>query len=87
MKTRIERRNFTYDDIGFKHSGGLFDLFDNGVKEVLRINDNEYDYICEKATDDELKIILKEKLSFSEKRELLKLLHKYITEFNNETIN
>lgn len=78
IKTRIERRNLTYEDIGYKHSGGIFDLFDNSVKENLRINDKEYDYICEKATDDELKLVSKEKLSYKEKRELLNTLNKYL---------
>jgi hypothetical protein len=75
---RIERRKWTNKDIGFKTSGGPTDLFDNAIKSVLRINDNEYDLICENATDEELELILKEELLFIEKRKLLMILNKYL---------
>ena len=45
---RLERRNRTYGDLGIKSSGGMFDLFDNAIKEIYRINDNEYNYLFEK---------------------------------------
>ena len=41
--SRISRKNRT--DLGLKSSGGVFDLFDNVIKEVWRVNDEESDFI------------------------------------------
>jgi len=61
-----------------KSSGGITDLFDNAIKGNLRINDEEYDFICENMTDEEMDLICKEELSISEKRKLLITLEKYL---------
>ncbi len=45
-------------EIQFKTSGGLFDLFDNQIKEAYNITDDEYDYIAEHMTNDEMSIFL-----------------------------
>jgi len=48
--TRLERRNRT--DIEYASGTmSLLDLFDDTMKSTWRINDDEYDYICEFAED------------------------------------
>ena len=69
--------------MGIKGSGGLLDAFDNSIKQVLRINDSEYDFICEKATDDELNLIIAEELTFSDKRKLIITLDKYLNLYHD----
>ena len=81
MTTRLDRKNRNYADIGTLSKGGIFDLFDNIIKEAFRINDIEYDYICEHASDEELDLISKEVLTFSEKRQCVTILSKYLTDF------
>jgi hypothetical protein len=56
--TRLQRKNRT--DVVYK-SGGVFDLIDNAVKKLWRINDEEYDYIIDNLTDDELSLFLLDK--------------------------
>jgi hypothetical protein len=81
---RLERRNITYKDIGYKSSGGLGDLIDNAVKVAFRINDEEYDYFCEKMSDEEIDFILNEKFTFSELRKLSGLIDKYLNDLYKE---
>jgi len=84
MKTkRIERRNITNGEIGYKSAGGLFDLFDNAVKSFARINDEQYDFILDRADDNEMDLLIKEEYSFAEKRQLITMLEKYLVEFKN----
>ncbi|MCK9575604.1 MAG: hypothetical protein M0R51_06565 [Clostridia bacterium] len=61
---------------------GVNDLFDNMIKAACRINDEEYDYICENLTDDESLIFLKDdELSIKEKREFLRILESHLEKF------
>jgi hypothetical protein len=76
---RLNRKKRTYDDLS---SGGIFDLVDNIIKSSFRITDQEYDYIIEHVSDLELEFLTKKKLTFSEKRELIMILNKYLSEFN-----
>lgn len=80
---RIERRHITNGEIGYKSAGGLFDLFDNAVKSFARINDEQYDFILERAEDNEMDLLIKEEYSFAEKRQLITMLEKYLVEFKN----
>jgi len=73
--SRLSRKNWTADMVGLKSKGGMLDLFDNEVKSFLRITDDEMDYMCEFATDDELDLVTNSKLSFAEKRNLINLLN------------
>lgn len=77
--SRINRRNWTEEKIGYKEKGGVFDLFDNMFKSVLRITDTEMDKLALECSDEELKLAVTEQLTFTEKRELINLLNKYIT--------
>ncbi len=75
--TRLERKRWLDSDdnpFGFKLSGGMMDAFDNVIKELGRMTDDEYDYYCEIATDFELNLITSNKLSFNEKKLLIKFL-------------
>lgn len=47
--TRFERKNRT--DIKYK-GGGFFDVLDNAIKQVWRITDEEYDYICDQEGEE-----------------------------------
>lgn len=76
---RIERKDkMTYGNIGYKQSGGVFDLFDNQIKTAYRINDAEYDHLCEVMTDDESEIFITENPTFAQKRQMIQLLNKHI---------
>lgn len=79
--SRLKRRNRTLSDVGFKESGGALDLIDNVIKESFRINDAEFDFICENAEDGELESLISDALTFSEKRRIIEVLNKYLTKF------
>lgn len=81
---RLERRNWKESDVGIKSSGGLLDLFDNQIKSLYRITDDEFDFIAERITDGESTYFLGEAETFSEKRETLKILFKYLEEFKKQ---
>lgn len=76
--SRIDRRDWLNKDIGYKSSGGLFDLFDNQIKTIYRINDDEYDHLCEVMSNDESQLFVTENPTFTEKRKMIELLNKYI---------
>jgi hypothetical protein len=50
--TRFERKN--RNDVVYKGCGGITDAFDDMYKQLWRINDEEYNYLCETLTDEEL---------------------------------
>ena len=81
--TRLERKN--REDIDYKmgrstegRSYGMFDLFDDSIKSFWRINDSEYDYIAETATDDELDLFVGQLNTIGKKRKALKVINSYI---------
>lgn len=76
--TRLSRKNRDYDEMGMVSSGGILDMFDNQIKNIYRINDEEYDYIALKMSDSELELIVKENLCYSEKKKVLSLLNEYL---------
>lgn len=76
--SRCKRKSRDFVELKIKSSGGMFDLFDNVMKENFRINDDEYDYLCENMNDDEMDIITKEYLSYKDKRECLRIIEKYL---------
>lgn len=75
---RIDRRKRSIKELKLVKQGGLFDALDNEIKQVFRIDDEQFDYLCEEATDDELALITEEKLTFAQKRELITILNKYV---------
>jgi hypothetical protein len=71
--TRFERKNRT--DIIYKGCGGITDAFDDMYKQLWRINDDEYDYLCETLTDEELKTITPEFKTISEIKKAINIVN------------
>lgn len=82
MISHISRKN--REDIVIKQKGGMNDLFDNEIKMIYRIDDEQYDYLCEKMTEDEIDLFIGDSISFTEKRKLLSLLSLHLTNYYNE---
>lgn len=72
-------------EIKFKDQGGITDLFDNALKASFNITDEEYDFICENATDEEIgKFVLNDNPTFTERRQSLEVRNKYLEQFNQQ---
>ncbi len=79
-------------EIEFKEKGSIFDLFDNQLKAAYNITDDEYDYIAENMTDEELStfidvLILSEdsqKVSFDSIKNALMIRNKYLNKMKNK---
>jgi len=79
---RFSRKN--RKDINYLSAGGFFDAIDNGVKEIWRINDEELDYICENATDDEMfYFIVDEKSTISDIKKGIQIVNNLLDRKNN----
>lgn len=78
------------EEIEFKGSGGITDLFDDMIKQLFNITDDEYDFIASEATDEELNIFLSALGSldtpstFTERRKSLEVRNKYLMLFNEQ---
>ena len=79
--SRAERRNRTCEDLGIKNKGGMLDLFDNAIKEIYRITDDEYDYLCENLTDGEMTLFVGEKPTFGEKKQCLSIVERVLANY------
>jgi hypothetical protein len=72
------------------NGGGIQDMFDNVIKVLFNITDDEYDFIAESASDDELNIFLaalgdmEKGSSFTERRKALELRNTILAKFNTE---
>lgn len=75
--------------IVIKSSGDISDVFDNAVKQLFNVTDDEYDFMCQNATDEDLDIFLtamgtlETEPTFTEKRKGLEVRNKYLEKFNN----
>lgn len=78
--TRFERRNRT--DIEFKGCGGITDLFDDAIKEAWRINDEEYDYLCEFTDDINCPLYIDKGMSISELKAKIKEVNELLEEYH-----
>jgi hypothetical protein len=58
---------------------GLHDIFDNKIIFLLRVTQDEFDAVLEKATDEQLDIIVKECDTFSDKRKLVTTINQLYT--------
>jgi len=78
-------------EINFKSSGGLLDVFDDYVKGLYNITDEEYDFIASRMSDEEMSAFVApidvKKVSFSQKRKALEIRNKYLKQFNDERNN
>ena len=80
------------EEIEFKGSGGFFDAFDDYVKGIYNITDEEYDYIVEKMDEVELAIFCdacglggnESSVTFSTIRRGLEIRNKYLKQFNKQ---
>jgi len=81
--SRLERKNRS--DIEFMGYGGLTDAFDDLIKDQWRINDDEYNWICEFASNEELDHFLPriKPLTFSEKRDSIKCVNELLIKYTN----
>ena len=68
--------------------GGIHDMFDNVIKVLFNITDDEYDFIAENANDEELNVFLtalgnmEHGSSFTERRSALELRNELLVKFN-----
>ena len=68
--------------------GGIHDMFDNVIKVLFNITDDEYDFIAETANDEELNVFLtalgnmEHGSSFTERRQALNLRNEMLVKFN-----
>lgn len=76
--TRIERKKWPVEKYGILDSSNIRDAFDNHIKLAYRITDAEYDHIAERMTDDEVTLFVQERPTFSQKRQMIILLRKYL---------
>ncbi len=76
--SRINRKNWTSEDIAEVSQGGMLDLFDNLFKGVYRINDDEFDNIGGNANQNEIQVLCQENPTFAEKRQIISILNKYV---------
>jgi hypothetical protein len=80
----------TRPEIKFKGQGGITDVFDDFIKGAFNITDEEYDFICENASEKELDELLgglgsSETLAtFSEKKKSLEVRNKYLGLYGRE---
>ena len=79
--SRCKRKFRPYEDLKIKSSGGMLDLFDNAIKEVYKITDDEYDYLAENLTDGEMSYFVSEKLSFGEKKQCLRIVENHLSNY------
>lgn len=76
--SRLSRKNRTNSECNIRNSGGITDLFDNTIKSIWRINDSEYDFILDKMTDTEMELFVSENPTFTQKRQMLRLVERLL---------
>ena len=80
--SRISRRKWTAKEYGTETTKGVCGLMDAIFKENLRITDDEYDFIAENATDDELFYLLEEHPTFAIRRKIISIVNEYTNEYS-----
>jgi hypothetical protein len=73
--SRIERRKWEQEQSNQK---GLFGMFDDVIMTAYRLTNAEFDHLCEVMNDEELDLFTTEKPTYSEKRQMITLLNKYL---------
>jgi hypothetical protein len=80
---RLDRKlGFTSNEL--MGGSGIGGLIDATIMETFRITDEEYDYLCEHMTDEEMNLFISDSLSFSDKRKLVIMLDVYIKNINEK---
>ncbi len=73
--TRMERKNNDFEYMG---RGGITDAFDDMIKQIWRVDNEQLDHICSTATDEELQALTPPLETWEAKRKALQILSKYI---------
>ena len=79
-------------EIETKNSGGIFDMFDNMLKLAFNITDEEYDYIVENCSDEEIgKLVaafgkMDTPSTFAERRAALEVRNTYLKQMNDGNV-
>jgi hypothetical protein len=66
------------------NGGGMQDMFDNVIKVLFNITDDEYDFIAENASDEEINVFLtalgslENESTFTERRRALELRNRLL---------
>jgi hypothetical protein len=83
MVTRLERLKWTDQDFGVEKRNikDLFDLSDSALKTLLRVTDKELNFIIANTSVIEQELLSLFGLSLAEKRTLLALRNKLMSEF------
>ena len=84
--TRFDRKN--RQDIKSSLSNGnskngIFDLIDDTMKSVWRINDDEYDYIIDNLSDDELKVFSLSDPSITDIKMMISKVNELVFKYQN----
>ena len=75
----------TRPEIVFKSKGGIMDAVDDAVKSALNITDEEFDYICTNATDEDMSTFADFVSSeFSKRKKALVIRNKYLALYKEE---
>jgi len=80
--SRLNRRYRTAEDLGLMNRGGMHDLFDNQIKSAFRINDREYNFLCNVMNDDEIGIMVDNATTFTQKRLLISTIEKFLNKMD-----
>lgn len=78
------------DEINFAAKGGIFDLFDNMIKLAFNITDEEYDYIVENCSEEEIdKLVtafgkMDTPSTFAERRAALEVRNTYLKQMKDD---
>ena len=84
--SRLSRKHRTDKDLGILNKGGLLDLADNAFKIAFRITDDEYDYIAEHLTDEEVVILVStDTLTFSEGKKMLEIVERLLKDYKAQS--
>lgn len=80
--SRLKRKFRT--DIKFKQQGVLFDALDDAIKETWRINDEEYDFICEQDNQQVINYLVTDMstMNYSEKRRGLITINRLVQKYH-----
>lgn len=75
--SRLKNKKRSYSDIGYVFNARDLDVFTNYLKMIYRLNTKELTNLYEKINDEEFELLLKKNTTFTEKREIIKILNKY----------
>lgn len=83
---RIERKRWVVGNpFKIRGRGGITDAFDDAVKQVFRITDQEYNDLCD-GTPEELDLLISQTPTFADKRNMIHMLNKYVDYSKDEVL-